>query len=40
MNIGVIIGRYQDIDGVSLETEKWIQVLERMGHTIHILAGG
>ncbi|NOQ80236.1 MAG: glycosyltransferase [Gammaproteobacteria bacterium] len=40
MNIGVIIGRYQDIDGVSLETKKWIQVLERMGHTIHILAGG
>ncbi len=40
MNIGVIIGRYQDIDGVSLETEKWIQVLERMGHSIHILAGG
>lgn len=40
MNIGVIIGRYEDIDGVSLETEKWIQVLERMGHTIHILAGG
>ena len=40
MNIGVIIGRYEDIDGVSLETEKWIEVLERMGHTIHILAGG
>ena len=40
MNIGVIIGRYQDIDGVSLETEKWIQVLERMGHTVHVLAGG
>jgi len=40
MNIGVIIGRYQDIDGVSLETEKWIQVLQRMGHTIHVLAGG
>jgi len=40
MRIGVIIGRYEDIDGVSLETEKWIQVLERMGHTIHILAGG
>jgi glycosyltransferase involved in cell wall biosynthesis len=40
MKIGVIIGRYQDIDGVSLETEKWIQVLERMGHTVHVLAGG
>ena len=40
MNIGVIIGRYEDIDGVSLETEKWVEVLERMGHSIHILAGG
>ena len=40
MNIGVIIGRYQDIDGVSLETEKWVQVLERMGHCVCILSGG
>ncbi|MEN8130935.1 MAG: glycosyltransferase family 4 protein [Pseudomonadota bacterium] len=40
MIIGVIIGRYEDIDGVSLETEKWIQVLERMGHSVVILAGG
>ncbi len=40
MRIGVIIGRYQDIDGVSLETAKWVQVLERMGHSVVILAGG
>lgn len=40
MNIGVIIGRYQDIDGVSLETEKWVQVLEKMGHSVCILSGG
>ena len=40
MNIGVIIGRYQDIDGVSLETEKWIQVLKKMGHSVCILSGG
>lgn len=40
MRIGVIIGRYQDIDGVSLETEKWIHVLEKMGHSVCILSGG
>ncbi len=40
MNIGVIIGRIGDIDGVSLETEKWIHVLkERMGHEIFIMSG-
>jgi len=40
MRIGVIIGRYQDIDGVSLETAKWVHVLEKMGHSVVILAGG
>ena len=39
MNIGIIIGRIGDVDGVALETEKWIQVLEKMGHTIYILSG-
>jgi len=39
MNIGIIIGRIGDVDGVALETEKWIAVLERMGHEIHILSG-
>ncbi len=39
MNIGIIIGRIGDIDGVGLETEKWITVLERMGHQIFILSG-
>jgi glycosyltransferase involved in cell wall biosynthesis len=39
MNIGIIIGRIGDVDGVALETEKWIEVLERMGHTVFILAG-
>lgn len=39
MNIGIIIGRIGDIDGVGLETEKWIEVLERMGHQIHVLSG-
>ncbi len=39
MNIGIIIGRIGDVDGVALETEKWIHVLERMGHRIFILSG-
>ncbi len=39
MNIGIIIGRIGDVDGVGLETEKWIQVLQRMGHEIFILSG-
>ena len=39
MNIGIIIGRIGDVDGVGLETEKWIKVLERMGHRIFILSG-
>jgi len=39
MNIGVIIGRLGDVDGVALETEKWITVLERIGHTVYVLSG-
>ncbi len=39
MRIGIIIGRIGGVDGVALETEKWIEVLKRMGHKIFILAG-
>jgi glycosyltransferase involved in cell wall biosynthesis len=39
MRIGIIIGRIGDVDGVALETEKWIDVLKRMGHEIFILSG-
>ena len=39
MNIGIIIGRIGDVDGVALETEKWIRVLQRLGHKIFILSG-
>ena len=39
MNIGMIIGRIGDVDGVALEAEKWIRVLERMGHQVFILSG-
>jgi len=39
MNIGIIIGRIGGVDGVALETEKWIDVLKSMGHGIFILSG-
>lgn len=39
MNIGVIIGRIGGVDGVALETEKWIEVLNRIGHRTFILSG-
>lgn len=39
MRIGIIIGRIGGIDGVSLETEKWISVLSKMGHDIYIISG-
>ncbi len=39
MNIGIIIGRFGDIDGVSLETQKWIDVLLKMNHRIFVLTG-
>jgi len=39
MNIGIIIGRIGGVDGVALETEKWIEVLQRMGHDIYLIAG-
>jgi mannosylglucosylglycerate synthase len=39
MRIGIIIGRIGDVDGVALETEKWIKVLQEMGHEIYLLSG-
>lgn len=39
MRIGVIIGRIGGVDGVALETEKWIEVLKRMNHEVYILSG-
>lgn len=39
MNIGIIIGRIGGVDGVALETEKWIEVLKSMGHAVFILSG-
>jgi len=39
MNIGIIITRIGGLDGVSLETEKWITVLKELGHEVFVLAG-
>jgi len=39
MKIGIIIGRIGDVDGAALETEKWMKVLQEMGHEIFILSG-
>jgi glycosyltransferase involved in cell wall biosynthesis len=40
MKIGIVIGRIGGVDGVALETEKWITVLEqRLGHEVYIISG-
>ena len=39
MKIGIVLGRIGGMDGVALETEKWIDVLSRMGHETAILTG-
>ncbi len=39
MNIGIVIGRIGDVDGVALETLKWMKVLQRLGHEIFVLSG-
>ena len=39
MTIGAFHYQVGRTDGVSLELEKWKQVLEEMGHTVHLCAG-
>ena len=34
-----MIGRIGGADGVALETDKWIEVLSRMGHEVHVITG-
>lgn len=38
-NIGFVSTRFQGTDGVSLETEKWAEVLQRMGYECFYFAG-
>lgn len=37
--IAIISGKLGDVDGVSLEVDKWIEVLKRLGHDIFTIAG-
>jgi glycosyltransferase involved in cell wall biosynthesis len=39
MKVGIVIGRIGGVDGVALETEKWVAVLRQFGHEVHILTG-
>jgi hypothetical protein len=39
MRIGFIIACIGGVDGVALETEKWIEVLKKLGHEIYIISG-
>ncbi len=39
MRIGIIIGRIGGVDGVALETEKWIDILKKLGHEVFIMSG-
>ena len=37
--IGIVSGKLGDVDGVSLEVDKWIHVLQELGHTVYTIAG-
>ena len=37
--IGIVCGKLGDVDGVSLEVDKWIDVLQRQNHEIFTIAG-
>ncbi len=39
MRIGIIIGRIGGVDGVALETLKWIKILKELGHETFIISG-
>lgn len=39
LNVGFISFRFEGTDGVSLETAKWAQVFEEMGHTCYYFSG-
>jgi len=37
--IGIFHYQVGGTDGVSLEIEKWVLILEKMGHTVHLIGG-
>jgi glycosyltransferase involved in cell wall biosynthesis len=38
-NIGMVSTRFRGNDGVSLESQKWVEVLERIGYTCYLFGG-
>ena len=39
LNVGFVSFRFEGTDGVSLETAKWAQILEEMGHRCYYFSG-
>ena len=39
LNIGFVGTRFEDTDGVSLESFKWVTVLRELGHRCFFFAG-
>jgi glycosyltransferase involved in cell wall biosynthesis len=37
--IGIVSGKLGDVDGVSLEADKWIEMLDSFGHEVFTIAG-
>jgi glycosyltransferase involved in cell wall biosynthesis len=37
--VGIVCGKLGDVDGVSLEVDKWIEVLKELGHEVFTMAG-
>lgn len=37
--LAVVSGKLGDVDGVSLEADKWIRILEEQGHEVYTIAG-
>jgi mannosylglucosylglycerate synthase len=37
--IGIVSGKLGGVDGVSLEVDKWIAILTRLGHEVYTIAG-
>jgi hypothetical protein len=37
--IGIVSGKMGDVDGVSLEINKWILILSELGHQVYTIAG-
>src|SRR6056297_1256276 len=34
-----VSGKLGDVDGVSLEVDKWVEILDALGHELYMIAG-